>query len=85
MMKTGRSPKDLFHPLCKMQVKKYQLWSCTFHLVYDSTVSFTVATGKTVTPGLHVKHLLNELVHGMSANVMGGCERPRPSGSPPVA
>eukprot|EP00959_Pyramimonas_sp_CCMP1952_P193809 4052802-Pyramimonas_sp.AAC.1 len=76
MMKTGQSPNNCFHPLCKMQVKKYQLWSCTVHLVSDSTVSLKAATGKNVTPGLHVKHLLSEFVQGMSANVMGDCKGP---------
>eukprot|EP00959_Pyramimonas_sp_CCMP1952_P413052 8655498-Pyramimonas_sp.AAC.1 len=76
MMKTGRSHKDLFHPQCKRQFKKDKFWSCSVHLVPDSTVSFKTATGKNVASGLHVKHFMNELVHGMSADVMGNCKGP---------
>eukprot|EP00959_Pyramimonas_sp_CCMP1952_P311050 6509220-Pyramimonas_sp.AAC.1 len=75
-MATGRPPKDLFHPLCKMQFKKYKFRSCSVHIVSDSTVSFKTAAGKNVAPSLHVMHFMRELVHGMSANVAGDCKGP---------
>eukprot|EP00959_Pyramimonas_sp_CCMP1952_P042742 893859-Pyramimonas_sp.AAC.1 len=56
--------------------KKHKFWSCTAHLVSDSTVSFKTAAGKSVTPGYHAKHFLADHIHGMPAHVKGGCRGP---------
>eukprot|EP00959_Pyramimonas_sp_CCMP1952_P427042 8944204-Pyramimonas_sp.AAC.1 len=50
MMKTGQAPANFSHPLCKMQHKKCNFWSCTAHLVSDSTVLVKAAAGKNVAP-----------------------------------
>eukprot|EP00959_Pyramimonas_sp_CCMP1952_P051236 1071019-Pyramimonas_sp.AAC.1 len=52
------------------------LWSCTAHLVFDSTVSVKTAAAKNVASGFRIPHFLGDYIHGVSASVKGGCRGP---------
>eukprot|EP00959_Pyramimonas_sp_CCMP1952_P355062 7437673-Pyramimonas_sp.AAC.1 len=75
MMVTNKYVKDLFHPLCLMDHQHYKFWSCSVHIVSDSTIAFRNAPKK-VTNSLLPQFYMQDHVRGISSKIMSGCMAP---------
>eukprot|EP00959_Pyramimonas_sp_CCMP1952_P273389 5714354-Pyramimonas_sp.AAC.1 len=71
MSSTGKSVTDFFQPLTQMENGSYRSWSCSVHIVSDSTITFKDASGAPK-PSLMPEYHMRNSVFGSAQSAKSG-------------